>query len=66
MIPFGLLKWRLWTQAYGAIYYNGTILFLVFPMVVPFLRKVLVGKSKDKGGKNTAPANMDVPNGKQD
>lgn len=49
MIPFGLLKWRLWTVAYGSVYFNGTLLFLLFPFAAPFLTKLLVPRPpKDK------------------
>jgi len=62
MIPFGLLKWRLWTQAYGAIYYNGTLIFGLFPFIAPFIKKLLIKKPKDK----TEKTGSDILNGKQD
>lgn len=58
MIPFGLLKWGLWTQAYASVYFNGTILFGLIPFVVPYISKwAKKGKSQ---------SSQEVPNGKQD
>ncbi|ODN06279.1 Lysophospholipid acyltransferase 5, partial [Orchesella cincta] len=48
MIPFGLLKWRLWTKVYGLIYYNGTILFIAFPFIAQLITMTCVKKSKGK------------------
>ncbi len=82
MIPFGLLKWRHWTQVYGSIYYNGTILFVLFPIAAPYLKRVLVkrpprtasGSKEDTSNKNindlnatsTSSSSATVHNGKQD
>lgn len=49
MIPFGLLKWRLWTQVYGSIYYNGTLLFVLFPIAAPYLKRLLVKRPPRSG-----------------
>lgn len=80
MIPFGLLKWRLWTKVYGSIFYNGTIIFGLGNILFPKLKKMLVPrppKSKpvaedlanDNGNSNLPTDNIvnnPAHNGKQD